>query len=59
MSGVEKLFEIAVNGSTKAERRNAFRQLREIAIHGDEPDATEARKALAYSAEYLKRLEAA
>ena len=56
---IKQLFEVAVNGETRAERRNAFRQLREIAVHGDEPEATEAREALAHSAQYLKRLETA
>ncbi len=56
---IKQLFEVAVNGETRAERRNAFRQLREIATRGSGEEAQEAREALAHSAQYLKRLEAA
>lgn len=56
MSSVQKLFEIAVSGSTRAERRNAFNQLRELSVRGDEPEASEAREALQDSAGYAQKI---
>ncbi len=59
MATIQELFRIAIRGDTKAQRHNAFCQLREIATRGSGDEAEEARYALAHSDEYLKRLEAA
>ena len=54
---IRELFRVAVNGDTKAERRNAFRQLREIAARGNGQEATEAREALQDSARYAQKIK--
>jgi len=59
MSCVEQLFKLATTGQAKADRHSAFRQLRELALRGQGPEADEAREALEHSAEYQKKLEAA
>lgn len=56
---IQELFLIAVNADSKAERHNAFRQLREIATRGTGEEAEEPRYALEQSQQYLRRLAAA
>ncbi len=55
---IKQLFEIAVHGPTKEERRGAFRELRRLSLYGEKEEMAEASDALQDSAEYLKQLEA-
>jgi hypothetical protein len=55
---VRELFDIAVEGKTKAVRRNAFRQLRELSQRGEPEVSREAAFALQHSAEYAQHEEA-
>lgn len=57
MNNVQTLFHTAVNADSKAERRNAFKQLREIALRGTGEEQREAREALQHSARYAEHLE--
>ena len=57
MTTIRELFLIAVHGESKAERRNAFCQLREISERGVGNEREEARFALGHSQEYLQQIE--
>lgn len=50
---VRELFNLAVHGRTKDERKTAYRELRRVSLYGEPEEAAEARYALEHSAEYL------
>jgi hypothetical protein len=54
---IPQLFRVAIDGPTKVERRNGFRELRRLSLYGEREEMAEARDAIENSAAYLKQLE--